>query len=161
MKTETNTCRIINSNKSAKYPSDSYEQMVWDSILVKGWKADANVGNMVQMFILTVGKEAEKHVRRIPKYNAERYTTRRFVAAYLPKLNDFLWSEILVKDILFYLLSSEEDVLNKPVDTRKSNKEKKEIAESMNLLKSQRIQSRVLYDTFESRKRSNQWSVIK
>ena len=145
-----------------KYPPDSIEQMTWDNILIKGWFVDANFFNMVKMFETQCGAEKKHLVRRMPIFNRHFASgCRRFVAAYLPELSTKLWDGMERKDILFYLLSSNMDILKRPIDERKNRRELSEIKKSENINEQVKYGRKISRYFYAKNLRSNQWSVVK
>jgi hypothetical protein len=141
-----------------KLPPDSYEQMTWDNILVKGWFADAPMGNLMAMFWDQHPRTVDAtQIRRFPVGRSSKITARRFVAAYIPALSNRLWDGATKGDVLFSLLSSTVDARRDAADKRAYDAEEAARKESLALDSTTHLQKYNQRVKRESYGRNNQW----
>ena len=82
----------------------STNQEYWDACLIKIWRTNGNILDLMQMFKNIVGKdwwEIEEPLLRTPPSGMPwKIGVKVFVAAYLEKINKRLWDQPPEKDVL-------------------------------------------------------------
>lgn len=109
-------------------------QQAWDRHLIVCWQKykNCNMPKCAELFYKQykgVDHETFGSLRRVPKYkNHWHCCVTRFVAAYLPALNNVLLNDRLSVDEIVALLAKYPlDTQRKPEDTKKATAEKREV----------------------------------
>ena len=105
----------------------------WDKGLVYLWKNHSNfyTGTTLRKFLTNNNVKIDflKNLKRVPRFKFHNKTTiSRYIAAYLPKLSDALWSN-KSEDYIFKIIKKI-DTLDKPIDFKKGSKENREFIKS-------------------------------
>jgi hypothetical protein len=145
---------------------DEVLQELWDRNLIKMWRAPRHMytSKAVPMFVKENNITYEKFntLKRTPRYGKQHWTTiARFIAAYLPKLNDKLWEGKMNDDeLVAWLGKSKMDTLMNMVDSHITTKESRERKRDSNALARTDLQGKVYNATVVGHLRSS-WSTVK
>lgn len=143
----------------------STHQEYWDACIIKTWRQHGSFLDAVTMYKSITGidlmtEENRRHVLRTPKHYFPAHTgIRLFVAQYLPKISDRLFSQAPEKDIqlLRKLSTSTYDVENKPYTNALDNEHKN----LSNKLKRNRLRIGLNTLAKNNRNHDTDWNVVK
>lgn len=138
----------------------STDQEYWDACLIKAWRRDDTVLSAMRMFSSITGKKmTECNLLRIPNFGFPwKARVRVFVAAYLPKISDWLWDQPPEKDVL----------LHKKLATSKYNTlegggmpRQKEFTKVQYEANKQRKYNMLVEQNIRDRNHATDWNVVK
>jgi hypothetical protein len=104
-------------------------QEAWDRWLLKNYLSNNNMGRLVHWFCdeHNLNWDEFNTLKRVPKYKFHTYATpSRYLAAYLPRIWEWLMAGKEAPEIMGYLKRFDIRTLDKPIDLKKSAKEAKE-----------------------------------
>jgi len=104
-------------------------QEAWDRWLLKNYLGNNNMGRQSTWFCgeHNLTWEQFNTLKRVPKYKFHVFATpSRYLAAYLPKIWEWLMAGKEADQIIGYLKRFDIDTLDKPIDLKKSASEAKE-----------------------------------
>ena len=141
----------------------STPQEYWDACLIKTWRNIGTLKDACDMFKSIMGKwpdEYEPPLLRYPTaYLPYSVQMQYFVASYLPKMNDWLWSHAPDKDVelLRKVTKSKYTTAKKYVQTQ-DDKERAKIGKKHRKDKELRTLRTEMYSTRNS---DTNWNVVK
>ena len=141
-------------------------QESWDKRLIEAFRSKhfRYVNVFVKVFLdeEKVPIQRLNTLKRTPKHVWQfGITVPRFVAAYLPKLNDLLWdSNMTDQQILEWLGKSNLDTLKSVSDYRKSIKDYRLLYKTRATDKKARVETAIDVKTYQAGLRSN-WKAVK
>lgn len=141
-------------------------QELWDRALIKAFRNRGfrYVDKLVQSFIS--GEQIDysrlNALKRTPRHTRHAHcSVPRYVAAYLPRLNDKLWDSNMTEDqLVTWLARSGMDTLMNPSDWTKDHKERRDFVRSTNKDKHVYAEQKAQREHAITMSRSN-WNAIK
>jgi hypothetical protein len=149
-----------------KEAHDDMLQELWDRALIKAFRNRGfrYVDKLVQSFISgeRIDYSRLNALKRTPRHGRHaRCSVPRYVAAYLPRLNDKLWDSNMTEDqLVTWLARSGMDTLLNPSDWKKEGRERKAFIRATNKDKHVYVEQQAQRDHRLTMRRSN-WSVTK
>lgn len=149
-----------------KEAHDDMLQELWDRALIKAFR-DKKFRYMDKLVMGFIGDEQIDYSRlnalkRTPRHTGHTHcTVPRYVAAYLPRLNDKLWDSNMTEDqLVTWLARSGMDTLLSPNDWTKGRRERESF--TRNVVKDKRVltEQKAQQDHRLTMRRSN-WNAIK
>ena len=138
-------------------------QEAWDKWLLKHYLSNMHMGKLTTWFCdeHNLTWEQFNTLKRVPKYKFHTFATpSRYLAAYLPKIWEWLMSGKEANEIIGYLKRFKVRTLDKPIDLKKTASETKErqqdtLKDKRNVLeKKSRVSQRL-------RARKANWNTVK
>ncbi len=132
-------------------------QKYWDAMLIRSWRQFGTVGELRDMFFQTCGVNWNEVqiLRNTPPLHG-RVTTRVFVAKYLPKISERLFSQEPAKDVnlLRALQSSKYDTYKAALPDRERQNMQSQV---------RRDKLRIAFEhaKYKGRNRDTDWGVTK
>jgi hypothetical protein len=141
-------------------------QELWDRALIKAFR-DKGFRYVDKLVMGFVGDEQIDYSRlnalkRTPRHTRHTHcTVPRYVAAYLPRLNDRLWDSNMTEDqLVMWLARGGMDTLFTPSDWKKEGRERESFIRAMGKDKHVYVEQQAQRDHRLTMSRSN-WSVTK
>jgi hypothetical protein len=141
-------------------------QELWDRALIKAFrhKGVRYVDVLVRMFVQgeKISYPRLNALKRTPRHGKQlRCTVTRYVAAYLPRLNEKLWDSNMTEDqLVMWLARGGMDTLFTPSDWKKEGRERESFIRAMDKDKRVLVEQQAQQEHRLTMSRSN-WSAIK
>ena len=139
----------------------STDQEYWDACLIRTWRKSGTLIDATSMFYSITGKKLdEAGILRIPRDSLSwKIGVRVFMANYLPKISDRLWSQPPEKDVELLRKLSKSKYNTEKVAYR--TKHDKDLSNARRQMYRDHEKNKFEYNKVTNRNEATDWNVVK